>query len=1184
MKLEPFALLDLPRTPLDRTVLVEANAGTGKTWAITGLYLRLVAERGLKPEQILAVTYTKAAMAELRQRLRSRLEEALEFLRGAGPGDEFLAGWAATLGDRGIARGHIEHALQNFDRASISTIHAFCQDLLADLAFECGVPFDVDVLADERDLMLESVDDFWREKTSGIDPFLIEWLVTEGVTPDSLRKAVAPFVHKEYLEWVDGLPAEADLASLGADFSQKSIAAREVWAGTDSSAVKGVLLGGALNGTVFSDATVTRGLESAATLFGGGALSPPALFSDLNGRKVKDLERLGRRLITGKTRKGKRSPTHPLFDAVQEVLDALEPLRTGAEAAATRLRHDLITWLRKDLPLRKEDRRLKSYDDLLLDVWRALRDTDKKDTLLDGARKKYQAALVDEFQDTDPVQGEIFRRIFADAGLPLFMVGDPKQAIYAFRGADVFAYLQARRDAAEQFGLRINRRSAPGLVSAVNTLFGGGNPFLLASGTGPLIPHNASQAVDTPPRSLAAPEDRAPLRFWHLPPELSNVDDIGAAVAAATANEIVVLLKRAREGKLMLVDSMEGKGPRRFEGRDIAVLVRTGRQGTLVRRELARRGVAAAQHSQDDVFSSDECRELRLVLEAVTKPSDRGRVTAALATRMLGLDGAALDRLRHGDALAGEMRLFRDDQERWLRDGFLPMFRRMLRERGVAGRILAEQGGERRLTNLLHLGELLHQAAHDGSLGPETLVLWLVRRSAEKRTEEEGAALLRLESDDDLVKIVTVHAAKGLQYPVVFLPFGWFRRAPDEDEDLLIHDPASPHDARLVMGVPKDAGDPNRSRAEAEGLAEEMRLLYVALTRAQCRCYAAWARAQNTGRSALASILAMPADRGEDGAKLKELAAKSGGAIVVEEIPEDSGWLARPSTDTDGWAALPFVRGRLHASWRHASYSGLTAGAHASRDDDAPDHDEAAPVPTEPMPGETLPAGAEIGTCLHTIFERWDPGKEETLRPITERALEGAGIDPKHTQAAVDLIIRAVGTPLFDGGPTLEKVPKAHRLEEMEFWFPVASLDPARLKRALDTGHLATAFREQVGRLDFNAVHGFMKGFVDLVFEHAGKWYVCDYKSNRLADYTPERIDETMARSLYFVQYLLYTVALHRYLRLRLPRYDYDTHIGGVAYLFLRGMRPDRPGSGVFCDRPARELVETLDACMGETT
>ncbi len=163
MKLEPFALLDLPRTPLDRTVLVEANAGTGKTWAITGLYLRLVAERGLKPEQILAVTYTKAAMAELRQRLRSRLEEALEFLRGAGPGDEFLAGWAATLGDRGIARGHIEHALQNFDRASISTIHAFCQDLLADLAFECGVPFDVDVLADERDLMLESVDDFWRE-------------------------------------------------------------------------------------------------------------------------------------------------------------------------------------------------------------------------------------------------------------------------------------------------------------------------------------------------------------------------------------------------------------------------------------------------------------------------------------------------------------------------------------------------------------------------------------------------------------------------------------------------------------------------------------------------------------------------------------------------------------------------------------------------------------------------------------------------------------------------------------------------------------------------------------------------------------------------------------------------------------------------------------------------------------
>ncbi len=1189
-------LLDVLTAPLDGTVLVEANAGTGKTWAITGLYLRLLAEREeFTVERILAVTFTDPATVDLRRRTRKRLDEARIALRAGVSDDPFLGPWIAALPvPRETALARVENALRCFDQAAIHTIHAFCRRLLADLAFQCGVAFETATASDETDLMQAVVDDFWREKSVGLDTCLVEWLARKRITPDSLREVVAPFVHKEYLGpgQIDIIPGKPDLPSLASAFAKAHEDARAAWAAIvdPPETLTRMLRSGALSGNRYKEGTVRRGVDLAGALV-GDSLTAPAVFSRLlDDDDLKDLGRLDQRTIDDSTNKDKTAPVHPFFSAVGGLLDAHGALVEGSAAATTHLRHELIFRLRRELPRRKEARRLISFDDLLLDVWHALAG-ERSTVLLDEARKRFGVALVDEFQDTDPVQWEIFRRIFTEGNLPLFLVGDPKQAIYSFRGADVFSYVGARDTAERRFRLTDNYRSAPGLVTAVNTLFGNANPFMLESGRQELIPYRPSGSAGNPGIALDTPEQENPLRIWQLG-ETASTADMEVKAVEATAGEIVRLLREARAGRIRVIEQTgEESKERALKARDMAVLVRANRHGTIVRRALEKLGVSAAQHSQDNVFDTDDATELHLVLSAIVDPADTGLMATALATGLLNGDGRQLSELRRGEAWAREAERFREYHRELSSRGFLPMFRRLLQERDVATRLLGFSGGERRLTNLLHLGELLHRAAHDEALGPEALLLWFARRLGEEDARGDSS-LLRLESDDDLVHIVTVHGAKGLQYPVVFVPFAWqARKGRTVKEDLLIHDQVTPYDARLAMGVPDDSADPNRGRAGEESLAEEVRLLYVALTRARCRCYVAWGRVAGKDRnkndnSPLARLLwrEETQDRTEDRQRLDAWANGSGRSIVLLEPPGKETRLRAEDCPTDGWAALPFSRGRLRASWRHASYSGLTAVAHASRDDDAPDHDEAAPVPTEPMPWETLPAGAEIGTCLHTIFERWDPGKEETLRPITERALGGAGIDPKHAQAAVDLIVRAVRTPLFDGGPTLEKVPKAHRMEEMEFWFPLASLDPARLKRALDTGHLAPDFREQVGRLDFNAVHGFMKGFVDLVFEHAGKWYVCDYKSNRLADYTPERIDETMARSLYFVQYLLYTVALHRYLRLRLPRYGYDTHIGGVAYLFLRGMRPDRPGSGVFRDRPARELVEALDACMGKTT
>jgi exodeoxyribonuclease V beta subunit len=623
---------------------------------------------------------------------------------------------------------------------------------------------------------------------------------------------------------------------------------------------------------------------------------------------------------------------------------------------------------------------------------------------------------------------------------------------------------------------------------------------------------------------------------------------------------------------------------------------------------LARRRVPSVQEAEDGVVASREAEQLRRVLLAVAEPGRDPLLRAALGTELFDVSGEELVALLDDDrAWTGWVDAFHRHHERWRVHGFGLMFRELLAEHGVPGRLLEYDDGERRLTNVLHLGELLQDEAARQPRGLEGLVQWMVARAADARPETEEQQL-RLESDEHVVKIVTVHKSKGLEYAVVFCPFVWDGRLFARDHrwarDVVCHDPTADDQATLELEAAPDS--PLRDQACREELAEQLRLFYVAITRAVHRCTIAWGATGDADTSAPFWLLhaagtedTVAALKAARGAKrdadlrrdLDALVARSGGTIRVEALPDGRGGPARTEPDqVELLTARPVLR-PVAWSWRMASFSGLMA----DRADEALDHDAVrVSPPVEDEDGArtiaTFPRGARAGRCLHAILERTDFAGTDPAhrREVVGRELARFGFEAAWMPVIEDLVARVVATPLDVARRIrLEAVPRAARLDELEFTYPVTRFDVPGLQALLRAHRFGGgAFDASIDALAFADVAGFMRGFVDLVFEADGRYWLADWKSNWLGpapeDYGAARLPAVMARETYWLQYLIYLVVLHRLLRLRLPGYDYDRHVGGVFYLFLRGMAPEHgPASGVFHDRPAPALVDDLDAWIG---
>ncbi|MEW7978820.1 MAG: exodeoxyribonuclease V subunit beta [Candidatus Sedimenticola endophacoides] len=1178
--------LDLTRAPLEGSCLIEASAGTGKTYTIAGLYLRLILEAQLPVERILVVTYTKAATAELRERLRARLVGVRQLLEQE-EAEEIPAELRKGLSDPLRAARLLSRALLDFDRAAVFTIHAFCQRVLQESAFESARPFELEMTPDPGELIQAVVDDYWRLEVQAQSPGFIDFLQSAGISPDALASRVSGWLNKPYME-VRGPYDDMDYKEIEDKFNVEYGTVCALWEHQRQTITETLHSATGLNGNTYRKASMEGWFRSMDAYLSQGESAWFDKFDRFTSGKLADSRN-----------KGREAPQHPFFDHCGSLLELRGRLRSAYRDRLQRLIAGLIRFADAQLALRKDQAGVQSYDDMLLNLERAL-DAPGGERLAAVLRGRYAAALIDEFQDTDPVQYGIFRRVYADAQCPCYFVGDPKQAIYSFRGADIFAYLRAAQGARNRFTLDVNWRSAPQLIAGFNALF--------------RQPHNSfffsrihyPEAHSAPPGLLRREVYRetqstgAPLRFALLPGELTKEAAREYSVQWC-AGEIRRLLAGAAGGRIHL-------GERPLRAGDIAVLVRSHYQGGLIKQALGALGVHSVVRSQDNIFASAEALELERVLRAVAAPGNEPVVRAALLTGLIGLDGHALDALT-GDAHALEAHhaRFRAYHQMWREQGFFPMFRRMLHELELPPRLREEPEGERRITNLLHLGELLHREERARRPSLEGLVKWLSHRRAAENLEDEEHQL-RLESDEALVQIVTIHKSKGLQYPVVFCPFVWdaWLRSADAREGYRFHDPGA--DYRPVLELGSERFELDRVRAVGEELAEELRLLYVALTRARERCYLAWGKVNKAGESALAWLLHPPGDPLGEGAvaelkrqfsalsadalgeRLHHLAEVSGGAVSIDAIgaprpPE----VEVPGTDS---AALPPLSCRrfsrsLEERYRITSFSALAAHAASP---ELPDHDahggEAGPeVGGGGRDIFHFPRGARPGSCLHAIFEEIDFAAEapHAHSVKVEEKLAAFGLDPGWAPVVNEMLRRVLDCELAPG-IRLRGIPPHKRLVEMAFYYPLAGIDPQGLRRLLqahgvgDTPELA----EALSSLRFGRIEGYLKGFIDLVFEADGRFYLLDYKSNWLggsADaYTRPRMSQAMAREYYFLQYLLYTLALHRLLKRRLRDYDYERHLGGVFYLFLRGIDPEAPGgNGIWHERPRHSLIEALD-------
>lgn len=1188
--------LDVLNVPLDCANLIEASAGTGKTYAIASLVLRLVAEHGVRIDRILVVTYTKAATAELRGRIRTRLVQARDAFRGVATDDEVCAALivrARAAGEDTALRWsrRLDAAVLAFDEAAIFTIHGYCQRALADHAFAAGEPFETELLADESGLLEEVVQDFWRLQLYGAAPVLVMQVLDAGLTPASLAQQIRGCLGKPYLRYDE--PPAPDIDTALAAFERAFAAAAACWQR------QGIEVG-----TLLHQAELNRNSYRLAAIPGWCAELDACFAGEPKTALPEKFAQFTSAKLVKATKKGATPPRHAFFDCADGLAAAVEALATAFEGWLARLRWQLLVWCNEELPRRKQRLQKLAYDDLLTRLAAALASEDLGPRLAGSLAQRYEAALIDEFQDTDPTQYEIFRAIYHDRSQPVFFVGDPKQAIYAFRGADVFAYLRARDDAPARHTLAVNWRSDPALIRAVNALFGlRPDPFLL-----PDIHFHAVEASAAAKPVFVAPDGPAALQLWRLPAgdgdKALGKGLANALVAAATAQRIVELLQAGQQGKARI-------GERALHGGDIAVLVRSHTQSAAIRDALLIRGVPCVLQSRDSVFASREAELLARLLAAVLDPRHEGRVRALLLTDACGLDLVQLWALgQNTKSWEAMLERFHRLRTVWFgRGGFPAMFRHWLSDFDVAARLLEWLDGERRLTNLLHLSELLAAAIAEERLTPEASLAWLAEARAAAGIEDETRQM-RLDSDAQRVQIVTIHRSKGLEYPVVFCPYLWNGKLWANDEVLVrAHDPGDLACSRLDFAAGPDS--PLRAQALHEELAENLRLAYVALTRARHRCYLVWGAASESERSALAWLLhprhlpdaaaVLAASQGrkawlsEDQLKddLDALLTAAGDTCTVQPLPETSQDLRyRPVLPpAERLQAAAFGR-RLPTGRRTTSFTQLAEG----RSHEGPDRDTAAaqpPAPAVAVPAlsspetaaprrdfRSFPRGAEAGTCLHAMLERVDfAAGDADIAVIAAEELARAGIAADWLPAAIDGIRATLTTPLDDSGLRLCDLPANARRAELEFTLPLGRIRAESLMTLLERHGVP------LPGLAFKDIEGYLRGFIDLVYEAGGRVFIVDYKSNWLGperdDYRAERLPPAMDAAGYRLQYLLYCVAIARFLRKRRPGWRYETGFGGVRYLFLRGLDPDCGAThGVYAERPDEALIDALDTYL----
>ncbi|MGD8243086.1 MAG: UvrD-helicase domain-containing protein, partial [Desulfobacterales bacterium] len=926
--MEPF---DIVRNPLaEGPCLIEAGAGTGKTYALTSIFLRLLLEKHIPPDRILIVTFTTAATAELRDRLRRQLMAVRRFIDGEGPLDDTLRELVERAGPAVRSREAVVMALREFDRIAIFTIHGFCQRLLTEMAFETGSPFTLELQADPSAWIQSAADDYWREILHDAVPEIAAYALDRHRSPESLARLYQRFRTPD----LRIIPAVRERPRIDVDRYRQAFARlhRQWPAVRDEIAVR--LESPALKGNIYGSLKPPSGAPPALTKRKQKVAAWCRLVDFFLRRETAAfppspaLIYFSSAKIVAATRKGQSPPAHPFFDDCQSFNDAATDLHASLEEWATAFRYGFFAYADRKLERLKQDRQTIFYDDLLTRTAKALAD-DRGRRLAAAVRLRYRAALVDEFQDTDSTQYQIFKSLFACDDHILVMIGDPKQAIYGFRGADIFSYLEASRHARHRFTLFHNWRSRPGLIRAINALFENHPcPFLI-----PQIDYHPAVAARAQVESGRRAQEQTAMTFWLLTNDGADDHGNGGRFTKAQATEKILAAITGEVGRLLQTSSEDAHGAAGCAARDIAILVRTNRQARQVKACMTTAGIPAVIHNAGNVFGTPEADELAHVLRAVAQPNDERRLKTALTTLLFGWTGEDLDFSEPPPRWAVILERFLRYHAIWQDVGFYPFFRRMLTENSIAERLLLLTDGERRLTNLLHLGELLNQAATQQRTGLRGTLKWMdEQRAALSGSFEEQQ--LRMESDAQALTILTIHKSKGLEFPIVFCPFCW-ESDPGRRDWPLFHDPAA--DMRRTIDIATPAAADHQRYAQTERLAESLRLLYVAVTRAKERCFLVWGALPSAESSALTYLLdpgersgratrfdsashrwvksEKPYDDEDAAAALDRLTKAAGGRIAVRPLPEGASVRRRLVTAVNTLRAERAMRRRFDPHW-----------------------------------------------------------------------------------------------------------------------------------------------------------------------------------------------------------------------------------------------------------------------------
>ena len=1181
-----YQIFDAARLELTRGVnLVEASAGTGKTYAIGMLVLRAVVELHQPIDKILIVTFTKAATEELKTRIRARLIEARDLLNGklinqAEKIDQTLLDWASTVDDPQVALNLLQLALYDIDRAGIFTIHGFCQRMLVEQALESGQLFDVELLADINHVRNEVADDFWRNHIYPLDPLPCSLITGCFAAPENLLASVAAvFGDNGRLDPQVGRIDEV-LVEL-----KTAMAGMIAWWLEYKDSLYDCFAAGLAEERFkkpFTDAfaawfaALCSFFTETSWLVPGNLhlLGREALAGELNGQRIR-----------GDAKKLAYLADWPLPE------HEIAALLTAIDKLVLTFRVKLAEELRTEVSRRLLQQGNMGFNDLIISLSAALRG-ERGHSLQQLLGDRFAVALIDEFQDTDNAQWHIFSTLFGGGKHYLYLIGDPKQAIYKFRGADIHSYFLARESADTLLTLEKNYRSHPFLVAEINRLFGSRKrPFFFEEkmlGYYPTTAAKQEKDIDL----VQHGKSLAGMVYCTLvpDPEEKNGRWTSGKAAAALRGFVINELGRLLDptAPALLQKSSQEPHQRPLAPQDIAILVRSNRQAEEYRQALAEAAIPAVIGSRQSVFQTSECREMLLLLQGIAAPGETAKLKSAMAISWFGFSGNRLCQIWQDEQQVSHYHSqFLQYYRSWQEQGFLPMMSRLLIEEGVLPTLAAGKLAERSIANIQHLLELVQEQENAENLGITQLLQWLHKMMQDDRSAEN--AELQLESDEQAVRIVTMHSSKGLEYPVVFCPYLWYSSKRTQAEKYQV----SCHDAehQLVIDLGSDQFVARREQAVEEEMAEDLRLLYVALTRAQVCCYTAWADVKPSGRtvgdschSALGYLLFPdgPVDYQAQQEKFGSLAQDK--AVHHRIVASTEPLLRKPSIIAVQDLQPLQVSGRsLYTDWQMSSFSSLASISEY-------DHEEPS-LQTKSMhtsqPGTVavtgLPAGPNFGNVIHDLLESLSfsaiSGQElqGTLVDLVVHKCTRYGVDaaPGAVQKLLELI---VATPLTEDSFSLAMLDESQCLKEMEFYFHLSSLATEQINSIL-------AEEPTVTPLGHKQMRGYLTGFVDLIGEYAGKYYIFDYKTNFLgesmADYAADKLVAAMQSHNYGLQYWIYTLVLHRHLQNIMPSYRYEQHFGGVRYLFVRGMSPELPGSGVYCTVPDYNKVLALDLAIG---